>query len=198
MLSCSIWSHLKHSRECSYRIRGAVFMNVGSESVSPNAVFVHRPRFPTAPTPIAFRVRVKPRMAEVKVFYDRQGKTLTLSFTDRSLEYVCEETGNEVVLMKDHTPVFQGRLRSAFLSDCVRTCRPGVQVHPGARLLSRNRVVAQFPIVAVERVVRDHLGAPRVARANPRRGRNRDPRKKLVKMRRSVKSYPCPQLFKTP
>jgi hypothetical protein len=40
-------------------------------------------------------------MAEVKVFYDRQGKTLTVWFTDRSLEYVCEETGDEVVLMKD-------------------------------------------------------------------------------------------------
>ena len=40
-------------------------------------------------------------MAEVKVFYDRQGKTLTVWFTDRPLEYVCEETGDEVVLMKD-------------------------------------------------------------------------------------------------
>ena len=42
-------------------------------------------------------------MAEVMVFYDRQGKTLTVWFTDRSLEYVCEETGDEVVLMKDGT-----------------------------------------------------------------------------------------------
>ena len=40
-------------------------------------------------------------MAEVKVFYDRDGKTLTVWFTERSLEYVCEETGEEVVLMKD-------------------------------------------------------------------------------------------------
>jgi hypothetical protein len=40
-------------------------------------------------------------MAEVKVFYDREGKTLTVWFTDRSQEYVCEETGDEVVLMKD-------------------------------------------------------------------------------------------------
>jgi hypothetical protein len=28
-------------------------------------------------------------MAEVKVFYDREGKTLTVWFTDRSQEYVC-------------------------------------------------------------------------------------------------------------
>lgn len=40
-------------------------------------------------------------MAEVKVFYDRQGKTLTVWFTERAREYICEETGDEVVLMKD-------------------------------------------------------------------------------------------------
>jgi hypothetical protein len=40
-------------------------------------------------------------MAEVKVFYDREGKTLTVWFTDRSEEHVCEETGDEVVLMKN-------------------------------------------------------------------------------------------------
>jgi len=28
-------------------------------------------------------------------------RTLTVWFTDRSQEYVCEETGDEVVLMKD-------------------------------------------------------------------------------------------------
>lgn len=42
-------------------------------------------------------------MAEVKVFYDREGKTLTVWFTERSREYICEETGDEVVLMKDAT-----------------------------------------------------------------------------------------------
>ena len=40
-------------------------------------------------------------MAELKVFHEREGKTLTVWFTDRSQEYVCEETGDEVVLMKD-------------------------------------------------------------------------------------------------
>ena len=40
-------------------------------------------------------------MAEVKVFYDREGKTLTVWFTDRTREYISEETGEEVVLMKD-------------------------------------------------------------------------------------------------
>ena len=42
-------------------------------------------------------------MAEVKIFHDREGQTLTVWFTDPSLEYVSEETGDEVVLMKDRS-----------------------------------------------------------------------------------------------
>ena len=40
-------------------------------------------------------------MAEVKVLYDHEGHTLTVWFADNSREYICEETGEEVVLMKD-------------------------------------------------------------------------------------------------
>jgi hypothetical protein len=40
-------------------------------------------------------------MAEVKIFHDREGQTLTVWFTDPSLEHVSEETGGEVLLMKD-------------------------------------------------------------------------------------------------
>lgn len=40
-------------------------------------------------------------MADVKVFYDREGETLTVWFTDPSREHACEETGEEVILMKD-------------------------------------------------------------------------------------------------
>jgi len=40
-------------------------------------------------------------MAHVKVFYDKEGNTLTVWFSDPKEEYVCEETGEEVVLMKD-------------------------------------------------------------------------------------------------
>lgn len=40
-------------------------------------------------------------MAQVKVYYDRAGNTLTVWFTDPQQEYVSEETGEEVVLMKD-------------------------------------------------------------------------------------------------
>ncbi len=40
-------------------------------------------------------------MDQVKIYYDRAGSTLTLWFGDPSEEYVCEETGDEVILMKD-------------------------------------------------------------------------------------------------
>ena len=40
-------------------------------------------------------------MAKIKVFYDRDGNTLTVWFHDPQGEYICEETGEEVVLMKD-------------------------------------------------------------------------------------------------
>jgi len=40
-------------------------------------------------------------MAQVKVYLDRQGNTLTVWFGNPQDEYVCEETGEEIVLMKD-------------------------------------------------------------------------------------------------
>jgi uncharacterized protein DUF2283 len=40
-------------------------------------------------------------MAQVKVFYDRTGNTLTVWFSDPQDECICEETGDEVILMKD-------------------------------------------------------------------------------------------------
>ena len=40
-------------------------------------------------------------MAEIKVFYDRVGNTLTVWFGDPQTEYLCQETGDEVILMKD-------------------------------------------------------------------------------------------------
>lgn len=40
-------------------------------------------------------------MDEVKVFYDSVGNTLTVWFGDARDEMVCQETGEEVILMKD-------------------------------------------------------------------------------------------------
>jgi len=40
-------------------------------------------------------------MAQVKVYFDPVGQTLTVWFADPQQEHVCEETGEEIVLMKD-------------------------------------------------------------------------------------------------
>jgi uncharacterized protein YuzE len=40
-------------------------------------------------------------MAQVKVYYDKIGNTLTVWFGDPQTECVCEETGDEVILMKN-------------------------------------------------------------------------------------------------
>jgi len=40
-------------------------------------------------------------MAQVKVYYDREGNTLTVWFGNPADEYITEETGEEIVLMKN-------------------------------------------------------------------------------------------------
>jgi len=40
-------------------------------------------------------------MEQVKVAYDKHGNTLTVWFGDPHDEYICEETGEEVILMKN-------------------------------------------------------------------------------------------------
>ncbi len=40
-------------------------------------------------------------MARIRVFHDKVGSTLTVWFGNPQDEYVCEETGEEIVLMKN-------------------------------------------------------------------------------------------------
>jgi Protein of unknown function (DUF2283) len=42
-------------------------------------------------------------MEQVKISHDRTGNTLTVWFGNPQEEYLCEETGEEVILMKDRT-----------------------------------------------------------------------------------------------
>lgn len=42
-------------------------------------------------------------MAQVKVYYDHIGNTLTVWFGNPNEEAIAEETGDEVILMKDKT-----------------------------------------------------------------------------------------------
>ena len=45
-------------------------------------------------------------MEKVRVYYDREGNSLTVWFDDPQQEYVCEEVDDDVVLMKNE----QGRV----------------------------------------------------------------------------------------
>ena len=40
-------------------------------------------------------------MAALKIYYDAHGKTLTVWFDDPEKEFSAEETGEEIVLIKD-------------------------------------------------------------------------------------------------
>ncbi len=40
-------------------------------------------------------------MEKIKVIYDRKGNTLNVWFDDPQKEYSCEETGEEIILVKD-------------------------------------------------------------------------------------------------
>ena len=40
-------------------------------------------------------------MADIKVYFDKEGNTLTVWFGDPKDEYISEETGEEVILMKN-------------------------------------------------------------------------------------------------
>lgn len=58
-------------------------------------------------------------MEKVKVYYDREGNTLTVWFGEPADEYICEETGDEVVLMKDKEGKVLGFEKLNYLSSTV-------------------------------------------------------------------------------
>lgn len=69
-------------------------------------------------------------MAEVKVLYDREGKTLTVWFTDARDEYVCEETGDEIVLIKDSSGHVIGFEKLNFSVDDPKMLRVALETAP--------------------------------------------------------------------
>jgi len=54
-------------------------------------------------------------MEKIKVFYDREGNTLNVWFDDPEKEHICEETGEEIVLVKDKEGKVIGFERLNFL-----------------------------------------------------------------------------------
>ena len=55
-------------------------------------------------------------MDKLKVYFDREGNTLTVWFDDPKKEAICEETADDVVLMKDRRGRVIGFERLNYLS----------------------------------------------------------------------------------
>jgi hypothetical protein len=53
---------------------------------------------------------------KVRIYYDRAGSTLTVWFDDPAKESICEEVGDDVVLMKDRRGRVIGCERLNYLS----------------------------------------------------------------------------------
>ncbi|HXG12749.1 MAG TPA: DUF2283 domain-containing protein [Gemmataceae bacterium] len=67
-------------------------------------------------------------MARVKVYYDRQGNTLTVWLGNPQDEYVCEETGDEVILMKDRAGKVIGFEKLNFVKEQATPLQVGFEV----------------------------------------------------------------------
>jgi uncharacterized protein DUF2283 len=70
-------------------------------------------------------------MAELSVLFDREGRTLTVWFSDRRQEYVCEEAGDEVVLMKDSAGRVIGFEKLNFSIPATDRLHVAVETRPG-------------------------------------------------------------------
>lgn len=55
-------------------------------------------------------------MEKIRIFYDKQGNTLNVWFDDPEKEYMSEETGEEVILVKDKMGRVIGFERLNFLA----------------------------------------------------------------------------------
>jgi uncharacterized protein YuzE len=65
-------------------------------------------------------------MEKLRVYYDRQGNTLSVWFDDPKKEHVCEETDDDVVLVKDRKGRVIGFERLNYLS--AKQLKEGVSV----------------------------------------------------------------------
>jgi hypothetical protein len=65
-------------------------------------------------------------MERLRVYYDRQGNTLSLWFDDPKKEWVCEETDDDMILIKDRDRRVIGFERLNYLS--ARQRKNGVSI----------------------------------------------------------------------
>ena len=54
-------------------------------------------------------------MEKIRIFYDKDGNTLNVWFDNPEKEYICEETGEEIVMVKDKAGKVIGFERLNFL-----------------------------------------------------------------------------------
>ena len=71
-------------------------------------------------------------MADLSIIHDPVGRTLTVWFGPPQSEYVCEETGDEVVLMKDRQGRVIGFERLNFAGPVSGPIRLAFETVPGA------------------------------------------------------------------
>ena len=66
-------------------------------------------------------------MEKIRVYHDKQGRTLSVWFDDPSTEHLCEEVADDVILVKDRQGRVIGFERLNYLTrnNCspVTTCR---------------------------------------------------------------------------
>jgi hypothetical protein len=67
-------------------------------------------------------------MGKLRVYYDRAGNSLTVWFDDPKKEHVCEETDDDVVLVKDRRGRVIGFERLNYLSAKQRKENAGIPV----------------------------------------------------------------------
>ena len=67
-------------------------------------------------------------MDKLRVYFDREGNTLTVWFDDPKKEAICEETSDDVVLMKDRRGRVIGFERLNYLSPQQRKSRAPIPV----------------------------------------------------------------------
>jgi uncharacterized protein YuzE len=65
---------------------------------------------------------------KVRIFYDREGNTLSVWFDDPKKEHVCEESDDDMVLVKDRQGRIIGFERLNFLSAKHRNEGVGIPV----------------------------------------------------------------------
>jgi hypothetical protein len=65
-------------------------------------------------------------MEKLRVYFDREGNTLSVWFDDPAKEHVCEESDNDLILMKDRRGRVIGFERLNFLTAKQRKAGEGI------------------------------------------------------------------------